>query len=145
MSRTVVLVIADTWRGDHAFTEKVGQPLTPHLTSFAQTAEVFRDANSVSNSTSPGTAGILTGLYPNRSTVDRNMSKLPAKIPTLASLLAEHGFKTGAVVANPVLRPGMGFEQGFDHYELIQRTRPVETKVRGRRVVEAALSWLDGL
>jgi len=140
--RTVVLVVADTWRGDHFLTERSGEQLTPHLADFAATAETFRNANSTSNCTSPGTASILTGLYPQRSTVDRNRSKLPEQVPTVATLLRERGFRTAGFVGNPVLRPGMGFGNGFERYEWLARTSE-HSKTRAGQLIAAATTWLD--
>ena len=65
----LILVTIDTYRADHFLEERAGQALTPRLAAFAARAERFRNAHSVSNCTTPGVAGILTGILPRRSGV----------------------------------------------------------------------------
>jgi arylsulfatase len=145
-ARGLVLVTVDTYRADHFLEERAGQALTPHLAEFAARAERFASAHSVSNCTTPGTAGILTGLLPRRSGVVSNLNVLPGRLASLATRLRAAGFRTGAVVSNPVLRPGTGFENGFDQYRFLrsdEEDRP--GKPRAARVNAAALEWLDAL
>lgn len=142
--RHVVLITVDTWRGDHFGGEVAGVELTPHLARLAGRSIRFAKASSVAAVTTSGVAGILTGLLPERSGVVVNDHKLPPTLPTLATLLAEEGFETGAFVANPVLNPGYGFENGFQHYEPVRRERPFR-KAKADAVNRAALTWLDGI
>lgn len=143
-ARHLVLLTVDTWRADHAITTQGGHSLTPALNSLSRTSTRFTSASSVSNQTSPGLTGILTGLYPFRSGVLINDHVLPPGLPTLATVLGAVGFSTGAFVANPVVGPGFGFDSGFGHYELIKRP-PNFRKAKARTVNEAALSWVDGI
>lgn len=140
--RHLVLVTVDTWRGDHAFGERAGTALTPRLERFARGGVRFTAADSVATCTSPGVAGILTGLLPFRSGVMLNHHLLSDEVPTLASWARSAGFLTLGVVANPVLRPGMGFEQGFESYRLVPALAPLP-KARADAVTDAALASLD--
>lgn len=145
-ARNLILITVDTYRADHFLEERAGQALTPRLAAFAARAERFLNAQSVSNCTTPGVAGILTGLLPRRSGVVGNKHVLPSTLPDLATRLRAAGFRTAAVVSNPVLRPGTGFENGFGEYRFLrseEETRP--GKPRAARVNEAALDWLDAL
>ena len=143
-ARHLVLITVDTWRGDHAFAERAGVALTPELERFAAGGTRFTAAASVANATSPGVAGILTGLLPLRSGVLTNPHLLSDRVPTLAAMARAAGLTTAGVVGNQVLRPGMGFEQGFDHYELVSPDlgRP---KARADAVTDAALAAADAL
>jgi len=141
--RHLLLITADTWRADHFLSERAGQRLTPSLDGLTTTGAVFTDNSSVASMTSPGVAGILTGLMPVRSGVLRNEHILPTTVPTLPDTLRAAGFVTAAFVANPVLRPGLGFERGFDHYELVEPSPP-EKKARAEAVTSRALAWLEG-
>ncbi len=144
--RDVVLITVDTWRGDHFDAERAGIPLTPALSAFAGSGVRFTDAYSVASETSPGVSGFLTGLVPRRSGVVVNAHMLPAGAPSLATTLADHGFATTAVVSNPVLRPGMGFEQGFDDYRLVPYDPGSGVpKARAADVTDAALAAFDAL
>lgn len=140
----LILVTVDTFRGDHFLETRGGVPLTPHLAEFARRAVVFVDVDSVGVCTSPGTAGILTGLTPPSSGVTRNSHMLPDELPTLATILRAEGFATAAFVSNPVLRPGMGFDNGFETYERLAPL-PGMAKTRAARISEAGLRWLDAL
>jgi len=145
-ARNLILITVDTYRADHLLEERAGRALTPRLATFAARAERFMNAHSVSNCTTPGVAGILTGLLPRRSGVFSNKQLLPARLPNLATWLRAAGFRTAAVVSNPVLRPGTGFESGFEEYRFLrseEKARP--GKPRAARVNEAALDWLAAL
>jgi len=136
------LITADTWRGDHFLERRAGEPLTPKLEAFAARSVTFTDASSVGNETSPGVAGILTGLYPHRSGVVYNMHILPKTVPTLASILRENGFATAAWVANPVVRADFGFGRGFEDFEFLRR-RPPQHKARAEELTKRAWAWLQ--
>lgn len=142
-ARHLVLVTVDTWRGDHFDSERAGTPLTPELARFADSGLRFPDASSVASETAPGIAGILTGLVPRRSGVLANPYLLQPEVPSLATILDGAGFTTAAVVANPVLRGGKGYDQGFEHYDLM---RPRDASKEGAdRVTDAALARVDAL
>ena len=140
--RNLILISVDTWRADHFLTARSGTPLTPELAAFAERSLVFSDATSVGNATSPGVAGIFTGLLPHRSGVVVNSHVLPDTLPTLATVLDREGFRTAAFVANPVLDVGYGFERGFDHYESV-RPGPGANKARADALSHRAVDWLE--
>ncbi len=135
-ARNLILVTVDTWRADHFATERAGRPLTPELERFADTGVRFTAAQSAGTETSPGTAGILTGLLPRRSGVIANSHLLSLEVPTLAEVLHDAGFATEAVVGNVILDRGMGFDQGFEGYEIVARP----PKPSAREITDAALA-----
>ena len=60
---------------------------------------VFTDAHAHNVVTLPSHANILTGLYPYQHGVrDNSGFTLPARVPTLATVLHEAGYATGAFV-----------------------------------------------
>lgn len=134
----LILVTVDTWRADHFLTERGGTALTPRLAELAEESVRFTQASSVGDETTPGVAGFLSGVIPHRSGVIINSNVLPPELPTLATLLRDAGFETRALVANPVLAPGNGFEHGFDSYRLLKPLEQ-EVKVRSRELTDAAL------
>lgn len=139
VARNLVLLTVDTYRGDHFGTERGGLELTPRLSAFAQGARRYTNAHSVGTATAPGVAGILTGLYAFRSGVVENRCVVTPPLVTLAERLRDAGFVTGAVVSNPVIGPGLGFDDGFDRYELAPRGLH---KIRGEGVRDAGIAWL---
>lgn len=137
--RHLILITVDTWRADHFLEERAGRDLTPRLAELAAESVRFTQASSVGDETTPGVTGFLSGVIPHRSGVIINANVLPPELPTLATVLHDTGFETHALVANPVLAPGYGFENGFDSYRLLE---PVEkrTKVGARELTDAALT-----
>lgn len=139
--RHFVLLTVDTLRADHVLSTRAGVALTPNLDHFAQSSVRYSNASSVSTMTAPGVAGFLTGLYPRRSGVTRNTHILQPNITTIAEMLSEAGFTTGGFVANPVVRSGFGFEQGFKEYRLIPK-KPPRRFATAQTVNRAATEWL---
>ncbi len=142
VAKHLILVTVDTWRSDHVFAERVGVPLTPRLSELAAESTRFTQASSVADETTPGVTGFLTGLLPYRTGVLVNVHVVPPEVPTLATVLHGEGFATRALVANPVLAPGNGFEHGFDHYRLLE-PRGQQVKARADALTDAALRELD--
>ena len=140
-AQSLILVTVDTWRADHFLERRANSQLTPRLAEFAARSLRFNDASSVSNQTSPGVAGILTGLLPRRSGVVHNEHVLPSALPTLASVLSERGFLTGAFVANPVLSGKFGFARGFSDFEVISSGRR-HIDGRADELSRLAIDWL---
>ena len=64
---------------------------------------------------------------------------LPAEAVTLAELLQKGGYNTGAFVANPLMAPKYGFNQGFDVYEMY------EVYDLSRVLMDAATNWFESL
>lgn len=94
----------------------------------------FTQARAPSPWTAPSVATLMTGLLPDEhgygvrtGIEDRPLSVLPPELPTLAEGLAAHGYRTEALVANPLLFPGSGIDRGFHEYHALQdagRTLP---------------------
>jgi arylsulfatase len=108
----------------------------------------FEYAFSPSACTAPSTASILTGRYPSYHTVGlvNGRYELHPATPTVATILGERGFRTGAIVANPVLRAGLGLDAGFETYDDNLEKRELNRVKRERtadRVVDLAEAWLD--
>ncbi len=142
VARHLVLITVDTWRGDHFLQSRADHRLTPYLDEFAKKSIVYSKASSVSNCTSPGVAGILTGLLPQRTGVINNAHFFPEEVPALASTLSRNGFVTVAFISNPVLNKRYGFGRGFDTYRVLRRAKP-QHKARAPQITKYALTWLD--
>jgi arylsulfatase A-like enzyme/Flp pilus assembly protein TadD len=93
---------------------------------------------------------MMTGTYPTASGIhDFSGNKLGATQPTLASVLHDSGYATGAVVASAVLDARFGLNRGFDfYYDHFDFNRLLETNLDemerpGNEVMDQALGWLD--
>jgi len=134
-----VLVIAiDTLRADHLGCYGYKRSTSPMIDALASRGVLVERAVSQAPWTLPSFASIFTSLYPSQhgaATVD---SRIRQEIPTLASILAEHGYLTAALVNAPLLQPEYGMATGFDFYD----APPPDSIRTAGRITEDALSWL---
>ena len=121
---------------------------TPHLDSLARVSLRFNQAITTAPYTGPSHASILTGLFPPRHGLrDFLEQALPESVVTLAEVLGDAGYATGAFVSAYVLDPRYGLDQGFEVYSSpAPPTRPFEVPERpaGTTVAEA-IAWLEGV
>lgn len=123
--RNVILILVDTLRADHLGAYGYARPTSPNVDAFAAESLQFTGARSQASCTFPSANSILTSRYPSAFLGQPAPSPLgiPESIPTLAEILQEHGFRTAAVSASPVVRntpgrfnPGAGFGRGFESF-----------------------------
>jgi len=143
----VLLVTIDTLRADALGFAGNAEAETPLLDRLAAAGRVFDDAHAHNVVTLPSHANILTGTYPYQHGVrDNSGFVLPESVPTLAALLKEAGYATGAFVAAYPLDSKFGLDRGFDTYDdsFPRGSNPDEFVVaerRGDQVVAPALAW----
>lgn len=128
----VVLVVIDTLRADRLGCYGYERPLTPHLDALARRGVRFERAYSASSWTWPSTASILTALPPPAHGVTSHRGgRLPAEVVTVAEVLRDDGYATGAFSTNPLIAPEWGFDQGFDEFHAYEvcPTREVRADV----------------
>ena len=147
---SIVLVTIDTLRADHLSGYGYGKPTTPNLDRMMERGATFTWAFSASSSTAPSHASILTGLDPTEHSVGgfNGHTPLGTGFDTLAELLARQGYRTAAVVSNPVLRRSLGLDQGFEVYDDHMGSQELHRAAAERHAADAvdrALELLDGL
>jgi arylsulfatase A-like enzyme len=113
----ILLLTVDTLRADRLMAYGGPPELAPRLNTLLADAEVFRFAYSPASYTLPSMAALHTGRYPEELGVLGNIARMGSDFATLAGVLKLHGWRTGAVVSNYVLREGGGFANGFDDYD----------------------------
>jgi arylsulfatase len=138
---SAVLITIDTLRADHLGCYGYGRPTTPHIDALARESLLFERAYTTLPRTTQSVASILTGRYPKSHGARGLFARLPATNRTLAEVLKEHGYATAAVVSNTFLRPGQGFEQGFDTYDNPEERWDADAAMA---VTAGAVRWLDG-
>jgi arylsulfatase A-like enzyme len=152
----VLLVTLDTTRADRLGVYGHARPTSPNLDALSSEAILFEHAYSTSSWTLPAHASLFTGKYPAShgarhdpagplvladaidappSVRARGMSPHEA---TLARILSEHGWATGAVVGGPWLMRIFGVGSGFAFYddEGMQQGR------RATEITDRAIDWL---
>src|ERR1700684_2891082 len=145
----VVLITIDTLRADHVGCYGYKQIKTPNIDSLATDGARFERAFAVAPVTLPSHSSILTGTYPMFSGMhDFSGNKLSPLQPTMASVLKQNGYQTGAVIDAAVLDSLFGLNQGldfyYDHFEFsrLDEANLDEMARPGNVVADAALDWL---
>jgi len=146
----ILLVTFDTARADRfgAFGAPAGA--TPAVDALAARGVAFEQAVSPVPLTLPAHASLFTGTYPPSHGVRENGGRsLAADRLTLAEILHDAGYATGAFVGAYVLDARWGLAQGFDTYSgsfdataadvlsLADLSRTAD------RVVDDAIAWLE--
>jgi arylsulfatase A-like enzyme/Flp pilus assembly protein TadD len=143
----VLLVTIDTLRADATgFGGRLPSP-TPVLDRLAAGGRVFTGAHAHNVVTLPSHTNILTGLYPFQHGVRDNQGfRVPAGVPTLATVLHAAGYATGAFVGAYPLDSWFGLNRGFDVYDdhYPKGSHPDQflfAERKGDQVVAPALAW----
>ncbi len=140
----VVLVSIDTLRAD-----RVTPTLTPAIEKLASAGARFTMARTVAPLTLPAHVSLMTGVRPPTHGVHLNgTDRFAGHVPTLATLLANAGYRTGAFVGAYVLDRRFGLDGGFEVYDDQVPRRPeasmrLESERRGAVVIDRALAWLS--
>jgi len=145
----VVVITIDTLRADHLGCYGYKQIRTPNIDALAAESARFERAYTPVPVTLPAHTAIFTGTYPTLSGMhDFSGNKLNPTQPTLASVLKQQGYVTGAVIGSAVLDSRFGLNQGFDFYydhfdfSRLQESNLEEMERPGNVVADVALDWL---
>ena len=160
---SIVVVVIDTLRADHlglyGYEER---PTSPNLDERAASAAVFERAYTTAPWTLPAFGSLFTGRLPTRHSAgviledvakaygranlrelvgrqDQTFFQLDASLPTLASMLSDAGYDTGAIVSNAFLSPEFGLNRGFHTYDYF----PAVPERTAETATDLALAWLD--
>ena len=145
----VILITIDTLRPDHLGCYGYKQIRTPNIDALARDGMRFERAYTPVPVTLPAHTVILTGTYPMFSGMhDFAGNKLSSDQPTLASVLKEDGYTTGAVIGSAVLDSRFGLNHGFDFYydhfdfNRLQEANLDAMERPGNVVADLTLDWL---
>jgi arylsulfatase A-like enzyme/Tfp pilus assembly protein PilF len=144
----VLLISIDTLRPDHLGCYGYEHIQTPNIDRLADEGYLFTDAIATVPLTLPSHASILTGLLPITSGVrDNGTFVLSDQFTTIAEVLSERGYATGAFVASFVMDSRFGLGQGFGVYsDEMQSYSQASTfqwpERRAEAVNDTACPWL---
>jgi arylsulfatase A-like enzyme len=82
---------------------------------------------------------MLTGRYPSRHGLLTLEQQLPAEIPTLAEIMAEHGYQTTAIINTHILSPRYGLHRGFETFHYVAER---SDRMDPTTVTTEAIRWL---
>jgi arylsulfatase A-like enzyme len=134
----LVLIGVDTLRPDHLGCYGYGRSTSPNIDRFAEGGVLFENVMSPCPWTLPSFATIFTSLYPSQHGAVGSRTAMRDGFPTLASLLMENGYATGAIINAPYLKGKFKMDRGFDFYYM---TPPEGRDANG--TTEDALRWID--
>jgi len=104
----VLMVMVDALRPDHLGCGGNSSVRTPNIDRLASSGAFFENTFCPMPSSAPSRASIFTGRFPHAHGVRVNGPPLPSKEITLAQILSEAGYLTGATP-----KFSSGFERGF--------------------------------
>ncbi len=144
----VLLITVDTLRTDALGSYGNPRAETPWMDRLAAAGVRFTDAHAHSVLTLPSHANIFSGLYPHEHGVrDNSGFRFSAEPLTLAGVLREQSYRTGAFVSAFPLDSRFGLDRGFELYEdsfVDATSRPafLEQERAGTETVALAREWL---
>ena len=146
--RNVVLISIDTCRADHLSCYGFKRNTTPHIDAVAREGVLFQQALTPVPLTTPAHSSVFTGTYPPTHGIHLNNGvALAASNTTLAEVLRDAGFETGAFVSGFPLDPQFGLNQGFGTYDAkftkTSESSPNYSERSAEEVSRPALAWLD--
>lgn len=143
----VVLITLDTVRDDHLGCYGYDRTTSPNIDAFAASATRFTRSVATSSWTVPTHASLFTGRFAFEHGAHafevpvgevNNVNPLPVDEVTLAELLWDRGYMTGAFVANEAfLSPRWQLNQGFETY-FVRRVYAPDINANVFRWLEAA-------
>ena len=144
----IILISIDTLRADRLGLYGYFFDTSPNIDAFAREAVVFKRHHAQAPLTLPSHTSMLTGLEPRHHGVHSNQRyRLKPEALTLAELLKDQGYRTGAFVSAQVLHPVFGLDQGFDVYygdSSVSRSNK-GTYVPAETTTTRAIEWLKKL
>ena len=145
----LIIITLDTTRADRLGCYGYAGARTPNLDRIAQEGILFENAVCSCPSTVPSHASIMTGLYPQHHGVRVTGShKLVGSKVTLADILKNKGYATGAVISGYPLTKDFGLNKGFDFYDDSfyvedENQKNVTVERIAEKSIGIALKWLD--
>jgi len=116
----VLLIGVDTLRADHLSALGYERNTTPNLAALADEGVRFTQARSQAPWTLPSFSTALTSLYPSAHGAGRGghdeWEGIDPTTIALAEVLSRYGYETAGIVANGLISPRYGLDQGFDSY-----------------------------
>lgn len=116
----VILIVIDALRADHLGCYGYHRNTSPEIEKLAKEGIIFKNMYAQSSWTRPGTASILSGLFPKNHGANTNKDPLPGEVNLLPEILGEYGYHSYAFVGNTHVSQTVGFNQGFKEFFYFQ-------------------------
>ena len=146
-ARQIVLISIDTCRADYLSCYGHADKTTPNIDALAAEGILFENVITPIPQTLPAHSSMLTGTIPPYHGVHDNSGFQFATFNvTLAEILRDAGYATGAVVSASVLDSSFGIDQGFDTYHDRMESSVaghIVAETKGGKTTRHALDWLE--
>jgi len=117
-SPNIILISIDALRADHLSCYGYHRNTSPNIDRLASQGVLFKNAFSQATWTLPSHASIFLSQYVWRHKIDnRRTKRLSNSFTTLAEILRDRNYTTGAFVGRGFLSFKYGFNQGFEIYD----------------------------
>lgn len=120
----LVFIVIDMLRADRMSAYGYHRDTTPVMNELAKSGIRFANVEAQSSWTKASMASMWTGMYPERTGIQRFFHAMPEEAHLPAEILKEAGFRTAGVWRNGWVANNFGFGQGFDLYIRPQQVRP---------------------
>lgn len=114
---SVVLIVIDALRADHLSCYGYRMNTTPSIDALAEQGTLFEKFFTSLPMTQPSFATLFTSLHPISHGITLNGKALSPRATTLAEILQNNGYQTGAVVGAFNMDSVFGLDQGFQFYD----------------------------
>ena len=143
----VLLISIDTLRADYLSSYGFELETTPHIDALAREGVLFKNVVSPVPQTLPAHSSMLTGTIPPYHGMHDNLGyRLAESNVTLAEMLKDEGFTTGAIISSFVLDKKFNLNQGFDtyndHFEEEHKIFELSER-KGDEATRFATAWLE--
>jgi arylsulfatase A-like enzyme len=143
----LLIMTIDTLRADHLSCYGYPKATSPRMDRFASDGVLFEHVVCQSSQTLPSHASIFTGVNPRSHLAISHESPVGQDITTLAEILKDRGYETGAFISSHALDSEYGLDQGFDTYWEVHKAHTIrEREICKQRETDAttaaALAWL---
>jgi arylsulfatase A-like enzyme len=136
-SLNVLLITIDTLRADHLGAYGYRRRTSRRIDALARRGVVFEQAYTYWPKTRGSFVAMMTGRLASQSGYGKTHPLLLDFNPTLASVLKDAGYETGATVDNPNVASSLGYAKGFDSYRETWEEKPLVTEMDRTRAITA--------
>lgn len=139
----VLLITIDALRADHLGCYGYYRNTTPTIDYVAENALLFENTFSQAPCTRRSIQQLMTSSYVIKPGPLNNSET------TLAELMKQSGYNTGAVIHNNNLGPASGLKRGFDHYkeyytpDLFWNNSKRDEKNNAGEITNHAIDWIE--
>jgi len=146
-THNVLLISIDTCRADYLSCYGYSRKTTPNIDAVASEGILFENVITPAPVTLPAHSSLMTGTIPPNHKVLDNMNYCLGKSNiTLAEILKDNSFSTGAFISAFVLDSQFGLNQGFDTYDDAIESDPHTisySERKGDKTNRVAIKWLE--